>query len=273
MIAVPLLVALALMTAAIGTLGGLGGAVLLVPTLVLLDVDPAVAAPLGLISVAAGSLAAAPSQLSKGLVHHRLGITLEVAASTAAVLAALGSAQVSGAVLQVVLAVSAAAAGVVGLLQSEVRNLPQPEFVAEPPAEWPGTLAGAYAGPGGTVPYRARHLGPGLVAMVVAGAITGLSGVSAGFVKTPAMRELMFIPVKVAAATTTFTVGITASTALLVFAGQGRIDVRDGAAVALGGLIGGVGGAAIQERLSPAGVRRALSIILLGVAVVLVVNR
>lgn len=272
-IALPLLVLLALVTAAIGTLGGLGGAVLLVPALVLLDVEPAVAAPLGLISVAAGSLAAAPSQLAKGLVHHRLGITLEVAASSAAVLSALASTSVSPTVLQVVLAVSAAAAGAVGLLHSEVRNLPEVPFVAEPPAEWPGTLAGAYSTPGGTVPYRARHLVPGLAAMVVAGTITGLSGVSAGFVKTPAMRELMYIPVKVAAATTTFTVGITASTALLVFAGQGRVDVRDGAAIALGGLIGGVGGAAVQERLSPAGVRRTLSIILLGVAVVLVVNR
>lgn len=273
MIATPLLVLLALSTAAIGTLGGLGGAVLLVPVLVLAGVDPVVAAPLGLISVAAGSLAAAPAQLAHGLVHQRLGLTLEVAASAAAVIAALASARVSGEVLQVVLALSAGAAGAVGLLQSAVRNLPQPEFQGDPPAEWPGSLAGAYAGPGGIVPYRARHLGRGLVAMVVAGAITGLSGVSAGFVKTPAMRELMYIPVKVAAATTTFTVGITASTSLLVFAGQGRIDVRHGAAVALGGLVGGVGGAALQDRMSPLALRRALSVILLGVAIVLAANR
>jgi uncharacterized membrane protein YfcA len=272
-IAAPLLVALAVATAMVGTLGGLGGAVLLVPILVLADVEPSVAAPLGLISVAAGSLAAAPAQLARGLVHHRLGITLEVAASSAALVAALASARISAATLQLVLAVSAGAAGVVGLLRSEMRNVPQPEFAGEPPAEWPGTLGGAYAGPTGTIPYRARNLGAGLVAMVVAGAITGLSGVSAGFVKTPAMRELMFIPVKVAAATTTFTVGITAATSLLVFAGQGRIDVGDGSAVALGGLIGGVLGASVQERLSPVGVRRALSVILLVVAAVLVVNR
>lgn len=273
MIAVPALVALAAVTAMIGTLGGLGGAVLLVPALVLLDVDPATAAPLGLVSVAAGSLAAAPTQLARGLVHQRLGITLEVAASSAGVLAALWSAQVSGTVLQLVLALSAAGAGVVGLMRSEVRNLPQSVFAGEPPAEWPGTLAGAYAAPGGTVPYRARNLPQGLGLMVVAGVITGLSGVSAGFVKTPAMREVMYIPIKVAAATTTFTVGITAATSLLVFAGQGRIDVGEASAVALGGLAGGAVGTRVQEHLSPAAVRRALSIVLLGVAVVLVVNR
>lgn len=269
---VPSLVLLAVATAAIGALGGLGGAVFLVPALVIAGVEPADAAPLGLISVAAGSLAAAPRQLEHGLVHHRLGITLEVAASAAAVAAAVWSSQASDDLLRIVLAVSAGGAGVVGLLRSEVRNVAQPEFAGEPPAEWPGTLGGAYAGPGGVVPYRARNLPQGLAAMVVAGAITGLSGVSAGFVKTPAMRELMFIPVKVAAATTTFTVGVTAATSLLVFAGQGRIDVGDGSAVALGGLIGGVVGAAVQDRLSPKGVRRALSIVLVVVALVLVVD-
>lgn len=172
-----------------------------------------------------------------------------------------------------VLAISAAGAGVVGLTSSAPHNLPQPEFAGEPPAEWPGTLAGAYLGPGGIVPYRARNLGAGLVAMAVAGVVTGLSGVSGGFIKTPAMRELMYIPVKVAAATTTFTVSLTAATSLLVFAGQGRIDAVDGAAVALGGLAGGAVGAAVQERLAPAAVRRSLSIVLIVVATVLVVNR
>ncbi|WP_195210221.1 sulfite exporter TauE/SafE family protein [Actinomarinicola tropica] len=272
MIDVPWLVVLAVGSAAVGALGGLGGAVFLVPALVVGGVEPIDAAPLGLISVAAGSLAAAPRQLEHGLVHHRLGITLEVAASAAAVVAAVVSSEVSGDLLRVVLAVSAGGAGVAGLLRSEVRNVALPEFAGEPPAEWPGTLGGAYAGPGGVIPYRARNVPQGLVAMVVAGAITGLSGVSAGFVKTPAMRELMYIPVKVAAATTTFTVGITAATSLLVFAGQGRIDVAAGSAVALGGLVGGVIGAAVQERLSPKGVRRALSIVLVVVAVVVLVD-
>lgn len=272
MIATPLLVVLAVGTAGIGALGGLGGAVFLVPALVLAGVDPIDAAPLGLISVAAGSLAAAPRQLQHGLVHHRLGITLEVAASAAAVAAALWSTQVSDDVLRIVLALSAGGAGIAGLLRTAVRNVARPEFAAEPPAEWPGTLGGAYAGPDGVVPYRARNLPQGLVAMAVAGAITGLSGVSAGFVKTPAMRELMYVPVKVAAATTTFTVGITSATSLLVFAGQGRIDVAAGSAVALGGLAGGVIGAALQDRLSPRGVRRTLSIVLVVVAVVLAVD-
>src|SRR5690606_26069777 len=142
------------------------------------------------------------------------------------------------------------------------RNHPRPEFVAEPPAEWPGTLGGAYAGPGGTIPYRAHRVPLGLALMTLAGAVTGLSGVSGGFIKTPVMREVMRIPVKVAAATTTFSVGITAAASLLVFAVQGRIDVHEAAGVALGGLVGGVVGSNLQEVASPVLVRRFLAIVL-----------
>ncbi|MBK5222353.1 MAG: sulfite exporter TauE/SafE family protein [Acidimicrobiia bacterium] len=272
MISVPSLVLLAVATATAGTLGGFGGAVLLVPILVLSGVEPSVAAPLGLVSVAAGSLAAAPSQLANGLVHHRLGITMEITASAAAITAAMASAHVPGAALQVVLALVALAAGLVGLSHAEMRNVAMPEFSGEPPAEWPGTLDGAYVGPGGVIPYRARHVGPGLVAMAVAGVVTGLSGVGGGFVKTPAMRELMYIPMKVAAATSTFTVAVTAASALVVVAGQGRIVVHDAAAVGLGGLVGGIVGSRIQDRISPARLRRALAITLILVAVVLVVQ-
>ena len=50
--------------------------------------------------------------------------------------------------------------------------------------------------------------------MSVAGLVSGLAGVGGGFIKTPAMSEIMHVPIKVAAATTTFTVGITAATSL-----------------------------------------------------------
>ena len=266
------LVLLAALTGTIGTVGGLGGAVLLVPLLVISGIDPVEAAPLGLIAVAAGAAASAPMQLARGVVHHRIGITIEISASIGAMGAALWSAQASSDVLRYVLAATAGAAGVVGLTRTGLRNRPIPQFVAEPPAEWPGTLGGTYLGPGGAIPYRARRVPLGVAAMFGAGAVSGMAGVGGGFIKTPVMRELMWIPVKVAAATSTFTVGITAATALMVFAGQGRIEAVPGAAVALGGLAGGIAGAWIQSRLDPTVVRRGLAVVLLVVAVVLVVD-
>ncbi|MFM7964058.1 MAG: sulfite exporter TauE/SafE family protein, partial [Actinomycetota bacterium] len=53
-----LIIVLALMTSTVGSIGGLGGAILLVPLLTLGDMTIAQAAPLGLVSVIAGSVAA-----------------------------------------------------------------------------------------------------------------------------------------------------------------------------------------------------------------------
>ncbi len=266
------LVVLAAFTAAIGTVGGLGGAVLLVPVLVATGTDPLVAAPIGLTTVAAGAVAAAPEQLAQGLVHHRLGVTVELPASAAALVAALLSAEVPGGVLRGALAVTALAAGFAGLTRHVLRNPPQASFVAEPATEWPGTLGGTYQHPSGPIPYQARRVPLGTGAMIAAGTVAGMAGIGGGFLKTPIMREVMWIPVKVAAATSTFTVGITSATALIVFAGQGRVDLDLCVAAGLGGLIGGTVGTTLQDRLSPGAVRRVLAVVLLAIAPVVVVT-
>lgn len=267
------LVLLSVGTATLGSLGGLGGAVFLVPALVLLGVEPQLAAPLGILSVGAGSLASAPRQLDDGLVHHRLGITLELLASAGAIVGALLGEAISATALGLLLAAVALIAGATGLRRRGMRNPPRGEFSAELPGEWAGTLGGAYRlDADHIVPYQARRVPLGMGAMGFAGLVSGLAGVGGGFIKTPAMTEVMGIPVKVAAATTTFTVGVTAAVSLLVFAGQGRIDEQAGAAIVFGGLLGGLVGTRLQSRLPPNRVRTVLSIALMAVGVLVVVT-
>ncbi len=267
------LIALSFVTALIGTLGGLGGAIILVPVLVVLGVEPIYAAPLGILSVAAGSLAAAPRHLDDGVVHHRLGVTLEIAASAGAVGGALLGGVVSATALSLLLAAVAVLAALSGIRRRGMRNLPRAEFSLEEPGEWPGTLSGAYRlSPTEIVPYSAERVPIGLVAMVASGVISGLAGIGGGFIKTPAMNQIMTVPVRVAAATSTFTVGITAAASLLVFSGQGRIDYRAGAAVIVGGVVGGTVGARLGRNLPPELTRRLLTAVLLIIAVILVVS-
>ena len=73
---------------------------------------------------------------------------------------------------------------------------------------------------------------------------------------------------KVAAATTTFTLGLTAATGLLVYAGQGRLELRAGSAAVLGALAGGLLGARLQTHVSPVTARRLTGVLLFVVAVV-----
>lgn len=261
---------LAALCALAGSVGGIGGATLLVPVLLALGVEPIAAAPLGLLTVAAGSLASASRQLDEGVVHHRLGVTVELTAAAGAVVGALFSVAVSEVLLARVLGAAALVGAIAALARSGIRNPPQPTFSGEAPGEWPGTLGGQYPLAGEMVPYQARNLPAGLAASLAAGVVAGLSGVGGGFLKTPAMSEIMKVPVKVAAATTTFTLGVTATTGLVVYARQGRIDVHTGAAAVLGAIVGGVLGARFQARVHAVTLRRITGALLLVVGAVVI---
>ena len=268
--ATPLLVLAAAVTAAIGTIGGLGGALLLVPLLVATGTSAADAAPLGLVLVAAGSLAGGSRHLEDRSVNHRLGVTTEIPATAGVAVGALVSGAVTETALVYALAVVALGAAVAGGSRKGIRNAPHPAYGIEHVGERVGSLGGAVARFGGVAPYRVKRLPLGLCAMSVAGLVSGLSGVGGGFIKTPVMSEIMHVPVKVAAATSTFTVGITAAVGLLIFAAQGRIEVHPAAAVIIGSVAGGLAGARLQKRLRGPVVRRVISVILVGIAVLLV---
>ncbi|MCC5950489.1 MAG: sulfite exporter TauE/SafE family protein [Acidimicrobiia bacterium] len=266
------LVALSFGAASLGTLGGLGGALFLVPLLLVLGAPVELAAPLGALAVVSGSVAAGPAQLASGLVHHRLGVTVEAAAGSGALVGAIVSTAIAPRVVSVGLAVVALGAAALAFRGAGVRRPPHPLFDFEAPGEWPGTLSGAYRLGPGMVPYEARNVGQGLAGMVGVGVLSGIAGVGGGFLKVPLMREAMAIPVKVAAATSTFTVGITATISLIVFARQGRVEVATAVAVVLGALGGGLVGAKVADRLPPVVTRRVVAALLVVVAVILLVR-
>lgn len=260
----------AALTGAVGALGGLGGAILLVPILVLTGMDASAAAPLGLVSVAAVSVGAGPAQLAQRSVNHRLGVAVELVATTGAVTGAFVSNLVPDRVLEWVLAAAALATAAAGARRRGIRNPTDPAYRLEDIGERVGRLDGAYRLGDGVAPYRPRNLPLGMSLMGVAGLVAGMTGTSGGFIKTPAMSEVMHVPTKVAAATTTFTIGVTAVAALIVFAYQGRVEPPAAAGVIVGALIGARVGAQLQLRLAPAGVRLFVGVVLALIAVILV---
>lgn len=263
---------LALLTATLGSIGGLGGAVLLVPALVLLGWSPLEAAPLGIVMSGAGALAAVPRQTLTGLTNYRLGVSLEIAASVAAAAGALLSVLLPLSALQYALGGSAVLASLAGGLRKGQRNLPVDGADLAALSNRPGSLASAYPDQAGRViPYEVKRLRIGIGLVGGAGLLAGLTGVSGGFIKTPVMSEVMHVPVKVAAATTMFMIGVTAAVTTAVYTSQGRITAAIAPAV-LGGLLGGRLGGAIQPRLPAALVRRLLSATLFLIGIVVVVR-
>lgn len=267
-----ILVLLSFGCASLGALGGLGGASLMVPVLLILDVDPLLAAPLGMLLVGAGSLAAASRQLEDGLVHHRLGLTVELLATVGTIGGALLSTRTDPVWLARLLGLAAIAGAAAAFGRKGVRNLPQGIFDQDPAGEWPGTLGGTYSLGGSAVPYHAQRVPLGLGVAVGAGVVAGLSGVGGGFLKTPAMSEVMKVPVKVAAATSTFISGITAATGLLIYTAQGRVEIESSAVVIFGALAGGFVGAKLQTVLNSVTVRRTTGVLLVVIAVAVIVK-
>lgn len=258
------------LTSGIGTLGGLGGAIMLVPFLVLTGMPVSQAAPLGLVSVVAASSAAARRQMNEHTTNHRLGVVTETASTAGAVAGAFAAGLISEVALTYTLAAVAVFAALAGGKRKGMRWKPDPSATKAEVGEWVGSLNGAYSLNGDVIPYYPKRIGAGLVAMGVSGVVTGISGVGGGFIKTPAKSELMHVPVKVSSSTTTFSIGITAAAALLVKAMHGDLDVELAAMVILGSLVGGVVGSRVQSKLSPPTVRKFLSVLLLVVAAILV---
>lgn len=237
----------------------------MVPILVLAGIPAAQAAPLGLLTVAAGSLAAAPRQTGGGFVDHRLAVAIEIPASGGALIGAALTANLPEEPLIVTLALAALAAALLGLF----RNGLEPQLGSGGSRGQPAINETAQDRSSNGLRHSAQSMPLGMVLIGLSGIAAGTAGVSGGFIKTPVIADLMRVPTKVAAATTTFTVGITATAALVVFAFQGRIDMSIGSPAVLGSLIGGAAGARLQSQLREGSVRRVLSVILGAAAVAL----
>lgn len=267
-----LIIALALITSTVGSIGGLGGAILLVPLLTFGDMTIAQAAPLGLVSVIAGSVAAGRAQVKDGAVNHRFAIVTELGASSGAIIGVLLAGAISERALTWVLAVLAVVAAAGGAIRKGVRWKPDASLGADSVGEQHGSLAGVYRLNDLPVPYQPSRMPLGVGLMALAGVVTGLAGVGGGFLKTPLSSEVMRLPAKVANATSTFTIGLTASTALLLMAIDGRIVASDTALVVLGSVAGGTIGSRLQRHMSPPVVRRITAVVLVAIALIMVLR-
>jgi uncharacterized membrane protein len=168
------------------------------------------AAPLGLVSVIAGSVAAGRTQLRDGAVNHRFAVVTELGATAGVIVGVILAGSISDRVLTYFLATLALLAAGGGAIRKGVRWRPDPSLGADSIGEHHGSLSGVYRLNDQAVPYQPTRMGLGVSLMAIAGVVTGLAGVGGGFLKTPLSSEVMRLPAKVAAATSTFTIGLTA---------------------------------------------------------------
>jgi uncharacterized membrane protein YfcA len=234
--------ALVLMTmsagAVAGTLGGLlgiGGGMLLVPFLNLaLGLPFDAAAAISLTTVIATSSSVSIARAGKQLINLRLGMVLEVATVAGSLFGAINAQLFTQRTLQIVFGVIAAAVGIVMLGRIRQRNVILDSTIDG------GLLGGRFheEESGGDVAYRVRRLPVALLASFLAGNISSLLGVGGGVLKVPALNAWCGVPMRAAAATSAFMIGVTATSGAVVYYGH-HVLVPQLAAAAVLGVLGG----------------------------------
>ncbi|MDD5302888.1 MAG: sulfite exporter TauE/SafE family protein [Elusimicrobia bacterium] len=235
--------------AAAGTLGalvGLGGGIIIVPVLSLflgVPIHQAVAA--SLVAVVATSSVAAIGYVRDEISNLRLGMTLETATTIGAIGGGLLAAHLRREALSAIFAVFLLLnAAYLLLKKSRDENAP-------PSDEGTGALGGRYhdAVLDREVAYRVRRVPLGLAVSAVAGAVSGMLGIGGGPIKVPMMTSAMGVPMKAAAATSSFMIGVTACASAALYYNRGLVSPAVAVPVALGVAAGAYAGSRLTRRI------------------------
>lgn len=249
-----------------GTLGallGIGGGVFLVPFLTtVLGLAFPLARGVSLATVVATSSAVAAAGGTSSLVNVRLAMLLQVATVSGGFAGGLVSRTLSERTLTLLFAAVMVAVALVMLSRLNVRNISTGSVIE------PGTLGGYVDDPelGCRVAYRVRRLPLALGVSFVAGSISSLLGLGGGIIMVPALNSWCGIPMRVAAATSAFMIGVTATAALPLYWAHGEIVPPLAAGGVLGVLVGSRVGIQLVTRLQVRWLKLLMVAILLAVA-------
>jgi len=234
---------LGLFAGTFGALVGLGGGIILVPVLSLwLDVPITQAVGISLVCVIATSSGAAAVYVQRRLTDLRLGMLLELASSAGAITGALIVPYLPPEVVKGLFGVF--------LLYSAVLMVRKRAEEAE-------------AGADGPQDYQVRNYPLGLGVSYAAGNVSAILGIGGGPIKVPLMNVWMGVPLRVAAATSNFLMGVTAAASAFLYYSRGDVYVALAAPLAVGVFAGAFLGTWLSRRLHGRWIRFILVLVLL----------
>jgi uncharacterized protein len=223
----------------LGALLGLGGGVFLVPFLNLFLGFPfTVAAAISLTTVIATSSSVSAGRTGKQLINMKLGMLLEVATAAGSFLGGVTAQFISQSILQKLFGFVAMIVAVIMLTRFKRRNV-----ILDPSVD-PGVLGGRYyeEESRATVTYRVKRLPVAIGASFIAGNVSSLLGIGGGIIKVPILNAWCGIPLRAAAATSAFMIGVTATAGAIIYYGHGQLEPALAAVAVLGVQLGSWGG-------------------------------
>lgn len=261
----------------VGSLSGLGGAVVVLPVLVIgFDLPFQTAAAAGFTTILATSAASGSAYLKDRLCDLKIGMFLEIATVPGALIGAATMVYLVHAALGSALLV---ALGIVllGLLPG---TLLRGRSGSSAPSRVPDRtslalgLSGSYHddSTGKDVRYVAARTRPALAWAFGAGAVSGLFGIGGGVLKVHALEHHLGLPMKVATATSNFMIGVTAAAGAGVLLEAGFLNPVIAGPVTVGTALGALVGSRLLPTLTNQTVRWVFLPVLAGLAIELVLR-
>lgn len=248
----------------IGALTGLGGGMVIVPLLTLaLHLPVPEAVGISLFGIMATSTGAASRFVGTGLSNMRVGLFLQMAASSGALAGAVIAHHLSSRFLFVLF-------GIVLGYSAIVSFVPKHADVAGADHDSPLAarlrLASRFQQNGVWSEYHVVNVVPGFAIMLGAGLLSAMLGIGSGAFKVLAMDRFMRLPFRVSTATSNFMVGVTAATSAGYYLSHGDVSPVLAGAVVLGMLSGSYLGGHLVRSLPVPLLRRIFGAVLLLVA-------
>jgi uncharacterized protein len=255
---------------AFGSIIGVGGGLVVIPVLTLfLGVDIHFAIGASIVAIIGTSSGAASTYVKDKVTNLRVGMFLEVATASGAIVGAGIGAYVNSVALEAIF-------GVVLLITLVPTVMKIGEDVPASP-ELKGLskrlgLTGSYTESNGRmIRYNATNAEAGLFGTAIAGVLSGLLGIGAGTFKVLSMDLAMKLPMKVSTTTSNFMIGVTAAASTGLYFARGDVNPLIVAPVVLGILLGAAFGARILLRTKNPTIRKlfALALAITGIQMLL----
>jgi uncharacterized membrane protein YfcA len=229
----------------LGTLLGIGGGLFLVPFLVLVAGVPMhQAIATSIVAVIATSSTGASVYLKRGLVNMRFGMLLEVTTVIGAIAGGLTANMLTGPTLAKIFS---AVMFFVALLMLRRTLAKETDDAVVTDGAFASDFTESTTGK--TVRYSVKRIPGTMFVSLLAGNLSGLLGIGGGVFKVPAMHLISGMPIKAAAATSNFMIGVTAAASAFIYFSKGHLNPALASAAVLGVLGGSFLGTRISQRI------------------------
>jgi hypothetical protein len=264
-------VALAGFGAVVGLLGsvlGIGGGIFVVPLLVLafgIPIHQAVGVSLA--AIVAASSAVASVNVERGLANMRLGVALELPTALGSIAGAVLAGVLAPGLLQFLFSLVLFPVAALMFLKGRRPAGGLPAGTKAPEAGG-GAMDAAFFDPSlnAHTSYRVRNFGPAMFISFFAGILSGLLGLGGGVVQVPVMNLLCGVPIKAAAATSNFVIGVSAAASALIYFRKGWLAPDLAAVIVAGVLVGSFVGVRILYKARSERIQTAFAALVLLVA-------